>query len=77
MLFYNFSATQADTDLARKILEIGYWLLSENGFAGAPRCLEYVDFHAGKVHRIQRENKNTINQVKRNIPVIEALWQGA
>lgn len=76
-IFYNCRDVIVDPEIARKTLEIGYWLLEVNEVEIAPRCVEFVDFQAKKVHRISRSNASTIRLLKKNIPIIEALWAAA
>jgi hypothetical protein len=73
-IYYNCRNTPIDAELARVTLEIGYWLLDENGIDATPSGLELVDLRNGRVYRGRSPRSRTMSRVRSNIRIIEALW---
>lgn len=55
-------------------LYIALWVLGTNGAKLAPQCVEFVDLHTGSVYQIARRKPRTMQLVRKNIKIIEALW---
>jgi hypothetical protein len=73
-IYYNCRNARMDPDLARVTLEIGYWLLEENGIETAPSDLELVDLRTGRLYRGRAPRSRTMAKVRSNIRIIEAIW---
>lgn len=74
MIFYNFRNAEISDNLARITLEISNFILIENGYKIPFRNLEFVDLFTNKVYGYSKVRKRTLNLMKSNIDIIEALW---
>jgi hypothetical protein len=72
--FYNCRAASVEPEIARSALEIAQWVLAQNAVDAPPNALEFVDLFNGKVHKLPKSNPNTSKMLKKNVHVIEALW---
>jgi hypothetical protein len=73
-IYYNCRVAALDVAIARSTLEIAHWVLEENGSQAPIRTIEFVDFRTGRVHRTGNRRQATINRLRLNARVIEALW---
>ena len=75
VVFLNCRQDALDGEYARRILEIGHWVLESNGAGLSPRDLELLDLASGSSVRISRRRKSTIRKVEDNVQVIGSLWE--
>ena len=73
-VFYNFRKAAIPANVARATLELGHWVLTQNGVSVAPSDVEFVDLFAKKVHRINRVRPQTMNRAHRNARMVVQLW---
>lgn len=73
-LYLNCRVAPLDADTARTALEIAHWVLEQSGVTVPIRQLEYIDFAAAKVHRVTQRRSSTIQKLRANAKLIEALW---
>jgi hypothetical protein len=75
LLTLNPRSEDADDEVARMALELGYRVLLENGGHCKIRDLEYVNLLSGKViHSRSSLRKQTMVRAQDTALVIEALW---
>jgi hypothetical protein len=73
-IYFNCRNAPIDAELARVTLEIGYWVLDENGIESTPSALELVDLRNGRTYRGRIPRSRTMSRVRSNIRIIEAIW---
>lgn len=74
ILYFNFKAAQCNPEVARMTLEIGHWLLEQNGVSIAPDQLEFIDLFTGALYRGKRRRLRTVRALEENAKLIESLW---
>jgi hypothetical protein len=73
-LFFNFRQYPIDGEIAKDTLQIAYWLLQQNDIKITVANLEFIDLANGTIWKINRPSTRTINNMKNNFLVINALW---
>lgn len=74
VIYYNCRSAKLDAGVARTALEIGHYVLEENGVVLPLRQIQYVDFMDGQRHSWPRPRKTTVTKLEKNATVIEVLW---
>lgn len=72
--FYNCRAVGIEPETARLTLDIALWVLHEGGSPVPASAVEYVDLFSGNVHKVAKISPHTTKLLKKNVKVIDALW---
>lgn len=73
-IYYNLKATALPARLAEDALNLGHWVLEQNGIIVPIQALEFVDLFIGKVHKVRSRSAATEKALRENARVIEELW---
>lgn len=75
IVLFNFTIAPTDPELARRTLELSYWLHTRAGSSLIPTSFEYVDLQANVVHINNRQPRATIiRNAEANLRAITQLW---
>jgi hypothetical protein len=73
--YFNCRVAAITEEIAGLTIEIAHWVLTQNQVAVDFDQIEVIDLAAtGKVHRRTSGRRSTINAIKNNGKIIEALW---
>lgn len=74
-VFFNMTIAPADPDLARRTLELAWWILRETGHEVEPGDLEFLDLQTATLHVTRAQpRKRTLKRAIQNAQIIAQLW---
>lgn len=74
-ILFNFTIAPTDPELARRTLELSYWLHSLAGLSVKPSSFEYVDLTSNTVHTNNKKPRaSIIKNADANLKAIKQLW---
>jgi hypothetical protein len=74
ILYFNCRAAPITDEIAYLTVEIAHWVLDQNDVEIDIDHIEVIDLVNGKVHRRKTRRPSTVNAIKNNGKIIEALW---
>lgn len=73
-MYFNCRNVAVSEQVSNAILEIGYWVLRENGLDVSIDQLEFVDLFDRRITRRSKVRKKTLTTLRDNSRIIEILW---
>lgn len=75
-LIVNPRRQDAEDNIARMTLELGYLILSRNHIRCSISDFEYVNVMSGKIVKLSRMRKSTIDHAEATALMVDAIWDG-
>lgn len=76
VIYFNCKKAQYSPETARKLVEIAYWVLLQNGVNIQPRQVEFVDLFNGAVYTVDEFRAKTLEALNAEALDVSRMWDG-
>lgn len=73
-IYFNCKNRAYDEETAKRLVEIAYWVLLQNGVEVRPDQVEFVDLFTGKTYQVSEPRAQTIQALSAEALQVTKLW---
>ncbi|MCP1584396.1 hypothetical protein [Pseudoxanthomonas mexicana] len=74
VFYFNCRNHAYDPETARRMVEIAYWVMTQNGINVRPNQVEFDDLFTGKVYRVEGLRSETLTSLDMEASAVRSLW---
>jgi hypothetical protein len=75
VIYFNCKKEKYDPEIARRLVEIAYWVMFQNGVRIRPDQVEFVDLFDGSVYSVSEVRAKTLESLDAEALQVTRLWE--
>lgn len=75
VFYFNCRNQAYNPETARRMVEIAYWVLHQNGVRIRPDQIEFDDLFTGKVYRVDELRADTLASLDNEASAVRSIWE--
>lgn len=75
VIYFNCKKEKYDPEVARRLVEIAYWVMFQNGVDIRPDQVEFVDLFDGSVYSVSEVRAKTLESLDAEALQVTRLWE--